>query len=105
MPTRQSGSTRRRWTGAVGVVAAVVTVLALSADSEAGEHGLAPGDVIESVGGKPVAALRDFMPTYFSVTQRARTNGQPYAFQVWRPGESRQVTVSVGAPPSLMHML
>jgi len=31
MPTRQSGSTRRRWTGAVGVVAAVLTVLALSA--------------------------------------------------------------------------
>src|ERR1700728_1886964 len=43
MPTRQSGSTRRRWTGAVGVVAAVLTVLALgacgSSNSSSGSSG------------------------------------------------------------------
>jgi hypothetical protein len=81
-----------------------IEVLALTEDSQAGEGGLLPGDQIRSVGGNPVPELTHFIATYFAVKQQARKNNQPYSFQVWRPSESREVTIQVGAPPSIPRM-
>jgi hypothetical protein len=88
----------------LGEVGGHVEVLALSADSEAGVGGLQAGDQIQSVGASAVTSLRQFTSVYFSVKGEARKSGQPYSLQVWRPDESRQLTIRVGAPPSLMHM-
>jgi hypothetical protein len=89
----------------LGEVGGHVQVLALTADSHAAAAGLQPGDEVESVGGKPTASLRDFTSVYFATAERARKEGKPYDFQVSRPGESAPVTIQVGAPPSLMHLL
>jgi len=83
-----------------------VQVLAMTADSTAFQGGVRPGDEIRSFQGKlPVASLKDFLQTYFTVKESARKTDQPYSMEVWRPGESRQLTIQIGAPPNLNPLL
>jgi hypothetical protein len=82
-----------------------ITVLALTTDSEARSASLQPGDEIRSVDGQPVSgSLEQFMHVYRATTEQARKTGQSYSFAVWRPAESKLVTITVGAPPSIPSM-
>ncbi len=89
----------------LGELGGHVQVLALSADSPTAAAGLQPGDRFESIGGKPVASLRDFILIYSATAEQARKENKPYSLQVARAGEAAPVTIQVGAPPSLMHMM
>jgi hypothetical protein len=83
-----------------------VQVLGLTGDSTAFQGGVRPGDEIRSFqGNQPVASLKDFLQAYFAVKEAARKNNQPYSIEVWRPSESRQLTIQIGAPPNLNPML
>ncbi len=80
-----------------------VVVLALTADSEAGQAGLLPLDELRAVNGQPVPGnLRGFGHFYRAALDQA--HGQSYSLEVWRPAESRTVTLQVGAPPSIPKM-
>ncbi len=82
-----------------------IAVLALSSDSEAFQAGLQPQDEIRLLNGQPApGSLEEFMRLYHAVTERARKAGQPYSFQVWRPAQSKMITLQIGAPPSLPSM-
>jgi hypothetical protein len=83
-----------------------VQVLGMTADSTAFQGGVRPGDEIRSFqGNMPVVSLKDFLQTYFTVKEAARKGNQPYSVEVWRPGESRQLTIQIGAPPNLNPLL
>jgi S1-C subfamily serine protease len=80
-----------------------IVVLALTADSEAGQAGLRPVDEIRAINGQPVPGnLRGFGHFYRAALDQA--HGQPYSLEVWRPADSRTVTLQVGAPPSIPKM-
>jgi hypothetical protein len=80
-----------------------IVVLALTADSEAGQAGLQPLDEIRAINGQPVPGnLRAFGHFYRGALDQA--HGQSYSLEVWRPAESRTVTLQVGAPPSIPKM-
>jgi hypothetical protein len=89
----------------LGEVSGSVQVLALTDDSQAGAAGLQPGDQIQSIAAHPITSLRTFSAVYFDVADHARKANKPYAFQVVRPGQPEPLTITVGAPPSLLHML
>ncbi len=79
-----------------------VEVLGATADSRMFQAGLQPGDEIRSFGAsRPVSSLKDFQRTYFDVKEEARKSGQPYSVEVWRPSESKLVTIQVTPPASL----
>jgi hypothetical protein len=80
-----------------------IVVLALTADSEAGQAGLQPLDEIRAINSQPVPGnLHGFGHFYRAALDQA--HGQPYSLEVWRPAESRTVTLQVGAPPSIPKM-
>ena len=82
-----------------------VAVLGATADSKMFQAGLQPGDEIRSFGAsRPVSSLKDFQRTYFDVKEEARKSGQPYSVEVWRPSESKLVTIQVTPPPSLQSL-
>ncbi len=82
-----------------------VEVLAATADSRMFQAGLQPGDEIRSFGAsRPVSSLKDFQRTYFDVKEEARKSGQPYSVEVWRPADSKSVTIQVTPPPSLQSL-
>jgi hypothetical protein len=79
-----------------------VQVLGLTDDSRIFQSGVHPGDEIRSFAGHPaVASLNDFVRTYLTVKEEARKDGQSYSIEVWRPSESKLVTIQISAPPSL----
>jgi S1-C subfamily serine protease len=79
--------------GVPGEGGAIVT--AVEAGSPAAKAGLRPGDVIKSVGGKPVEAIED---VYAAL--RARKPGDSLRLEVARGGKTRTVTVRLGQRPS-----
>jgi len=89
----------------LGEIGGHVVVLALTDDSQAGAAGLQPGDQIQAISAQPVTSLHTFSTLYYEVAHRAREENKPYAFQVSRPGQPEPLTIQVGAPPSLLHML
>lgn len=79
-----------------------VHVLGLTADSRMFLAGVQPGDDILSFGAnRTISSLKDFQKTFFDVKEIARKSGQPYSVVVWRPIESKKVTIQVAPPPSL----
>jgi serine protease Do len=64
-------------------------------NSPASRAGFEPGDVIESMNGKPISSPRDL-----ALTVAAVTPGQDAQFHVLRDGQERDVTVKVGEQPA-----
>ena len=82
-----------------------VKVLGLTAESRMSQGGMQPGDEIRSFGAtRPVSSLKDFQQIYFPLKEDARKSGQPYSIDVWRPSESKVVTIQVTPPPSLQSL-
>ena len=63
----------------------------IEADSPAAKAGLRPGDVILKIDGEPVESSAELPPKV-----AATTPGNPVKLEIWRKGEARQVTVTVG---------
>lgn len=79
-----------------------VQVLGMTGDSKAFQSGVRPEDEIRSFEGHPdLTSLNDFLRIYLTVKQETRKSGKSYAIQVWRPSESRLLTIQVAPPPSL----
>lgn len=83
----------------LGEVAGHVQVLGLTDDSEASSSGVRPQDEIRSFAGHaPVTSLHDFVRTYFEVKEASQKSGKPFSVEVWRPSESKLMTIQIGAP-------
>ena len=84
-----------------------VKVLGLADDSRALRGGMQPGDEIRSLQGKlNVATLEEFLKTYVSVKEAAKASGESaYSIEVWRPDESRLISIRMVAPPSIHSLL
>jgi len=79
-----------------------VQVLGMTGDSKAFQSGVRPEDEILSFESRPpVTSLNDFLRIYLTVKEEARKSGKSYSIEVWRPSESRLLTIQVAPPPSL----
>jgi hypothetical protein len=82
-----------------------ITVLAMTEESKAFQSGIHPQDEIRSIEGAPTpATLTDFAHQYLQTQEQARQANKSYSVEVWRPTESRLITIPVAAPPSLPSM-
>lgn len=89
----------------LGAPGGKIVVLALTPDGETAHAGVQPQDELRAIAGQPVPEnLRGFSHFYREATAQSRAASQPFSLTVWRPAESRLVTLQVGAPPSIPKM-